>query len=352
VSEAKRKPLYQPWNEEAFRADLHVGAMAPTQRWMYRTLLQAAFFHSTRPYLPDDDAQLWLLAGCESPKQWERNKDVVRAMFTPIQVAGVRLLSQKRLLADWNRIEEKREALAEAGRKGGRANAKPEQSKCLTGAPRGETNANQEKLIKEIEEKKNQPHVALTGDSVTPVEVLSVWQQGRGALPGVRDLTPERIRKVKARLAGANPKEFLERFRMAVLKAAASSFCVGGGWMSFDWLIDNGTNMAKVLEGQYDDSRRTGTGTNRDASVGKYDPSRDRAQTPEETAEMDRTRIEVEWWDCLEKGTLPVNAATVAWATVKLDRLKKIPKLPPQDPRPRWLKNFLDKEATPEQVTA
>jgi hypothetical protein len=353
VSETKRKPLYQPWSEEAFRADLYVGAMTPAQRWMYRTLLQAAFFHSTRPYLPDDDAQLWLLAGCETRKQWERNKDVVRTRFTPVEVAGVRLLSQKRLLADWNRIEEKREALAEAGRKGGKANAKLEPSKCLPDAKGGEANTNQEKL-REVrrEEKKNQPHVAPAGDSVTPADVLSIWQQERGALPGVRDLTPERVRKIKTRLAGTNPKEFLERFRLAVQKAAASSFCVGGGWMSFDWLIDNGTNIEKVLDGNYDDARRAGDDKSRDASVGKYDPSRDREQTPEEKAEMEQTRIELERWDALEEGTLSVNAATVAWATEKRDRLKRIPKLPAQDPRPRWLKNFLDKAVTPEQVPA
>jgi hypothetical protein len=121
VSETKRKPLYQPWNEEAFRADLQVGAMSPTQRWIYRTLLQAAFFHSTRPYLPDEDAQLWLLAGCESPRQWERNKDVVRAMFATVEIDGVRLLSQKRLLVDWDRLEEKRQMLSENGRRGRKA---------------------------------------------------------------------------------------------------------------------------------------------------------------------------------------------------------------------------------------
>jgi hypothetical protein len=88
---------------------------------MYRTLLQAAFFHSTRPYLPDDDAQLWLLAGCESPKRWERNKEVVRAMFTTVEIDGVRLLSQKRLLADWDRLEEKRQMLSENGRRGRKA---------------------------------------------------------------------------------------------------------------------------------------------------------------------------------------------------------------------------------------
>jgi uncharacterized protein YdaU (DUF1376 family) len=92
---------------------------------------------------------------------------------------------------------------------------------------------------------------------------------------------------------------------------------------------------------------------NADASVGRFDPTaKPRVETPEEKSEMDRTRIEVERWDELEKGTLLVNAATVAWATEKRDRLKRIPKLPAQDPRPRWLKNFLDKAATPEQVSA
>src|SRR5262245_2835324 len=95
--------------------------MSPTQRWMYRTLLQAAFFHSTRPYLPDDDAQLWLLAGCESSKQWERNKGTVRAMFAVVEVDGLRLLSQKRLLTDWDRLEEKRQMLSQNGRRGRKA---------------------------------------------------------------------------------------------------------------------------------------------------------------------------------------------------------------------------------------
>jgi len=155
LGQANRKPLYQPWNEEAFRADLQVGAMLPIQRWMYRTLLQSAFFHSTRPFLPDDDAQLWLLAGCENRKQWDRHKDVVRGMFAQIEIDGERLLSRRRLLADWERIEEKRRALAEAGSKGGRAKAKPEPSKCLSNAEPEVASAKQEKL-REVEEEKEE----------------------------------------------------------------------------------------------------------------------------------------------------------------------------------------------------
>ena len=155
TSDLKRKPLYQPWSEEAFSADERVYAMTPAQRWMYRTALQAAFFCSTRPYLPDDDAQLWMLAGCESLKQWDRNKGAVRAMFTPVELDGVRLLSQKRLLADWNRLEEKRQMLAENGRKGrkaqlelgnGSADARQMPGNCPTNAGSGPGVAGQEKL--------------------------------------------------------------------------------------------------------------------------------------------------------------------------------------------------------------
>lgn len=117
------KPLYVPWNEEEFRGDVYVSAMSPLQRWMYRTLLQTAFFHSTRPYLPDDDNLLWMLAGCENKQQWLDNAETIRAMFSTIEIDGKNLLSQKRLLLDWDRLEERRTALSERGRSGGLATA-------------------------------------------------------------------------------------------------------------------------------------------------------------------------------------------------------------------------------------
>ena len=103
------KPMYQPWNEEEFNADIHVRSMTPIQRWIYRTLLLQCFFHTTRPYLPADDGLLWKLAGCENKKQWDKNKADVLAMFSEIEQDGQVLLSNKRVLEDWNRLQEKRE---------------------------------------------------------------------------------------------------------------------------------------------------------------------------------------------------------------------------------------------------
>jgi hypothetical protein len=114
---------------------------------MYRTLLQAAFFYSTRPYLPDDDTQLWMLAGCESRQQWERHSEVVRAMFTPVELDGARLSSRKRLLTDWNRIEEKRQVLAENGRKGRKAQLESSNRSAEVGQTSGNCPANAPQLL-------------------------------------------------------------------------------------------------------------------------------------------------------------------------------------------------------------
>ena len=117
------KPRYFPWNEEEFRADSRVRTMSYIQQWMYRTLLQAAFFESTRPYLPDDDGLLWAMAGCKSKSQWTENMISVRGMFIPIELNGKKLLSHKRLVKDWQKIEDDREARADRARKAGLASA-------------------------------------------------------------------------------------------------------------------------------------------------------------------------------------------------------------------------------------
>lgn len=113
---ATDKPLYQPWNDDAFWSDERVVAMTAVQRWMYRTLLQKAFFGSERPYLPVDDKRLWLLAGCESRAQWDENKELVLECFTVCEVDGCKLLSQKRLIADWARFCEDRQARIDKAR--------------------------------------------------------------------------------------------------------------------------------------------------------------------------------------------------------------------------------------------
>lgn len=112
------KPSYQPWNEEEFSGDLLVSSMSHIQRWMYRTLLQKAFFYTTRPDLPTDEEILWRLAGCETRQQWEYNKGAVLGMFSSDERDGEEVLYQKRLRQDWDRITEKRETMSANGYKG------------------------------------------------------------------------------------------------------------------------------------------------------------------------------------------------------------------------------------------
>ncbi len=115
----RSKPQYQQWREEDFSGDVVVQRMTPTQRWMYRTLLQKAFVYTTRPYLPADDAILWMLADCESEAQWAENKARVLAMFYEVEQDGQRLLAQKRLLDDWEALQSSRQVRIERSRRGG-----------------------------------------------------------------------------------------------------------------------------------------------------------------------------------------------------------------------------------------
>jgi hypothetical protein len=174
------KAMYQPWRHGAFKADIFVMAMKPAQRWMYQTLLHEAFDYATRPYLPDDDNILWMLAGCESKKQWDQNKDVVRARFTPVKIQGADLLSQKRLLEDWARLGQARQSRHEAAKIGGKASAAKRQRIVNESLTDGQPNPTERQRIstKRSEVKRsevkgseaNQPSVdgGLAGSSATP----------------------------------------------------------------------------------------------------------------------------------------------------------------------------------------
>src|ERR1039458_9760233 len=96
------KPRFQPWNEDAFQADVFVRGMTWLQRHFYRSLLQSMFFHNTRPYLPTDDDVLWVLAGAENLEMWLQNKTVIMKRFT-ICAHDPNLLEQNRVTREWNR---------------------------------------------------------------------------------------------------------------------------------------------------------------------------------------------------------------------------------------------------------
>jgi hypothetical protein len=106
---------------------------------------------------------------------------------------------------------------------------------------------------------KNTPSALQTSPS--PETLREIWQQERGPLSEVRELSPEREVRCRERISharskGKNIAQFLADFREAVARSAATPFLCGegpGGWSAnFDWLILNDTNYLKVIEGRYD----------------------------------------------------------------------------------------------------
>lgn len=74
-------------------------------------------------------------------------------------------------------------------------------------------------------------------------------------LPKVMKLSPQRKKKIKARLKVFSEVDIYQAF----MKTASSRFLSGSsGWKaSFDWFFENDNNIQKVLEGNYDNSNKT-----------------------------------------------------------------------------------------------
>ncbi|GAB6045104.1 hypothetical protein JCM11957_07020 [Caminibacter profundus] len=114
-------------------------------------------------------------------------------------------------------------------------------------------NVNENVNIKEKEKSKKEKEES-TSDFQTFVKV---WNESakKFDLPKVEKLSNERKRKLKRRIK--NNKDFLEDFKRALEELEFSSFLRGenkNNWkMKFDWLIENDTNIIKVIEGQYRD---------------------------------------------------------------------------------------------------
>ena len=102
-------PPFQKWAERDFLAD--TVTMHWEARMFYRTLLQAAFSTaSTRPDLPNNDAQLCRLLGGIPAEVWAIHKDEVVSMFTQIGD----LLIHRRLRDDFEKLQDYRHSQSES----------------------------------------------------------------------------------------------------------------------------------------------------------------------------------------------------------------------------------------------
>lgn len=101
----KIKPQWMRWYEDSFQADLRVRYMKPTQRHFYRALIIQSFYCGTRPYLPDNDDLLWMLADANDKEHWMEHREVVRGMFIPVVIDEQPLLSHGKILREWKNTE-------------------------------------------------------------------------------------------------------------------------------------------------------------------------------------------------------------------------------------------------------
>lgn len=90
--------------------------------------------------------------------------------------------------------------------------------------------------------------------------IRSMYNEICVSFPVCTSLSDARKKAIKARFASGHT---LEDFKTMFTKAEASSFLKGKNdrnWRaSFDWLLKD-SNMAKVLDGNYDDRKRSGSG--------------------------------------------------------------------------------------------
>jgi hypothetical protein len=106
----------------------------------------------------------------------------------------------------------------------------------------------------------NTPAPAGADACVSPKILLEIYQQHNQALPEVKALTVERLRKCRSRINQAVRdgclEQYLADFVAAVKKAQSTPFLRGEGargWRaSFDWFVANQLNVYAVLEGKYD----------------------------------------------------------------------------------------------------
>lgn len=91
---------------------------------------------------------------------------------------------------------------------------------------------------------------------VTCQQIADLYNDTCVSFPQVRTLSEKRKKAIKVRLK----KYSLDDFKTLFIKAEASDFLKGANkrnWFAtFDWLIEDG-NMAKVLDGNYDNKQQT-----------------------------------------------------------------------------------------------
>ena len=111
----------------------------------------------------------------------------------------------------------------------------------------------------------NKEEIKESSPQADPSLLFDIFDSENTKLPQVKARSKDRLAKCKTRINQAVSDGCLEQylldFREAVRKAQSTPFLSGDnarGWRaSLDWLIENHTNVYKVLEGRYDGNAKT-----------------------------------------------------------------------------------------------
>ncbi len=172
--------------------------------------------------------------------------EVTDAIFT--------LISQQ-MDQDYNKYQETCRKRAEAGAAGGakRAAALKQKQTVAKEANAGKSKQTVAKEAKEAEkETENDTEIdsaaAEKKEKESCTAVIDLYNSLCPHYPSVRTLSDDRCKKIMSSLQ----MHTLDELQLLFTKADQSSFLRGKEWVSFDWLIQD-ANMAKVLDGNYDD---------------------------------------------------------------------------------------------------
>ena len=86
-------------------------------------------------------------------------------------------------------------------------------------------------------------------------EYLTLWNEFaiKNKKSKIVKLTNVRKKQIASRLK--DYKNFLEIFKYILVKAEKTNFLLQGNFFDFDWITKNDNNIAKILEGKYDNGK-------------------------------------------------------------------------------------------------
>ena len=194
-----------------------------------KTLMLAMLAHNDGEELPEMDA-------------------VVKMAFIPMR---------QQMDRENEKYQETCRKRAEAGASGGAvkqsntAKRKQSQAKEANASKSKQTVANQAETDTETDtenDKDIDSAAAEKKEKESCAAIVALYNSLCPHYPAVRTLSDDRCRKIRSSLQTYT----VDDLRLLFTKADQSSFLRGKEWVSFDWLMQD-ANMAKVLDGNYDD---------------------------------------------------------------------------------------------------